>query len=300
MKDVFLPAFPDQATLEIGKAEIAVATNSYVSRHLFFPGGDIGCLAVNGTINHLAIGGASPLYMTAAFLLEEDFPITHLKRIVQSMSSSSSDAGVPVVAGDIQVIPARSGAGLYINMTGIGLVPHGVNLSAANIRPGDAVLVSGSIAEHGVCIAALQAGMTIPGDVHSDCAPLDTLTHSILQTSHHVRCMLYPSQGGVAASLAEIADSAEYGILIEEKSVPVRDEVRQACFALDLDPLQAANEGKLIAIVAPSAAIRVLEAMQMHPLGEETAIIGTVSEARPGSVMLRSPNGELRAIERVC
>lgn len=296
LHDIFLPAFSnpilgkldDQAALEIGGAHLAFTTDSFVVKPLFFPGGDIGSLAVHGTVNDLVVGGARPLFLSAAFILEEGFPTADLRRIVQSMSEAAAQAGVAIVTGDTKVVERGSGDGVYINTTGIGIRRDGVNLSADRARPGDAVIVSGSLGDHGIAILSRRHGLDLESEVASDSASLHTLVEEIFSVSPELRCMRDPTRGGLASTLNEIASQSQVGIVIEEGTLFVRDAVRGACELLGLDPLYVANEGKLVAVVAPESASAVLQAMRGHPLGRHAAIVGGVTAVHPRLVTMRT------------
>jgi hydrogenase expression/formation protein HypE len=305
LRDVFLPALhnplldrlDDQAIFEIGGARLAMTTDSFVVRPLFFPGGDIGSLAVHGTVNDLAVGGARPLFLSAAFIIEEGFPVADLQRIVDSLHHAAEQAGVQIVTGDTKVVEKGKGDGLFINTTGIGVVPDGLQLSADRARPGDKVLLSGSIGEHGIAILAQREGLEFETTIHSDSAPLHTLVGEMLQVTHEIRCMRDPTRGGVSSTLNEIAAQSRVGIELEERAILVREEVRGACELLGLDPLYVANEGKLVAIVAPEAADPLLRVMRRHPLGQEAQLIGTVKQENPGLVTMRTALGTTRIVD---
>ncbi len=305
IRDIFLPAFQnpvlarldDQAIVNVNGQRLAVTTDSFVVKPLFFPGGDIGSLAVHGTVNDLAMGGAIPLFLSTAFIIEEGFPMEQLRRIVNSLRQAASDAGVQVITGDTKVVEKGKGDGLFINTTGIGLVPEGIDLSASRARPGDCVLLSGSIGDHGIAILAQREGLEFETEIKSDSAALHTLVSTMLDATAAIRCMRDPTRGGVSSTLNEIAESSRVGIELDENSLPVHEEVRGACELLGLDPLYVANEGKLIAIVAPDAADVLLQAMRRHPLGAETQVIGTVKRENPGLVTMRTPFGTTRIVD---
>ncbi len=307
LRDVFLPVFgnpvldrmDDQAVVEIAGARLAFTTDSFVVQPLFFPGGDIGSLAVHGTINDLAMGGARPLYLSAGFILEEGFPTEQLRRIARSMADAAARAGVAIVTGDTKVVERGKGDGVFINTTGIGLVPDGVRLSASQARPGDRVLLSGSIGDHGIAILAQREGLEFETEIRSDSAALHGLVSRMLACAPAgaVSTMRDPTRGGVSSTLNEIAAQSGVSIRIEETQIPIRDEVRGACELLGLDPLYVANEGKLIAIVAPEAADEVLQAMREDPLGAEAAIIGTVGEESAGLVTMQTAFGSSRIVD---
>jgi hydrogenase expression/formation protein HypE len=252
---------------------------------------------VHGTVNDLAMGGATPLFLSAAFIIEEGFAMDELRRIVESLRKAAADAGVQVITGDTKVVERGKGDGLFINTTGIGLVPEGVNLSANRARPGDKVLLSGSIGDHGIAILAQREGLEFESEIQSDSAALHTLVAGMLSVSREIRCMRDPTRGGVSSSLNEIAQQSRVGIDIEEALLPVHQEVAGACELLGLDPLYVANEGKLIAIVAPEAADAVVNAMQSHPLGVEARVIGEVVADHAGMVTMLTPFGTSRIVD---
>ncbi len=310
LHDVFLPLFAnpvldrmdDQAIFQVGNARIAMTTDSFVVKPLFFPGGDIGSLAVHGTVNDLAMGGARPLYLSAAFILEEGFPVEQLRRIAESMARAADAAGVAIVTGDTKVVERGKGDGLFVNTTGVGLVQDGVRLSASQAKPGDRVILSGPIGDHGIAILAKREGLEFETEILSDSAALHQLVAEMLDASvvgknGEIRCMRDPTRGGLASSLNEIAGQSKVSIEIDETLIPVRGEVKGACELLGLDPLYVANEGKLIAIVAPGAADAILEAMRGNALGREACVIGTVSEGRAGTVTMRTAFGSTRIVD---
>ena len=305
IRDVFLPGLlnpvlarlDDQAIVKIHGQRLAFTTDSFVVKPLFFPGGDIGSLAVHGTVNDLAMGGATPLFLSAAFIIEEGFSIEQLQRVVDSMHRAASAAGVEIVTGDTKVVEKGKGDGLFITTTGIGFVPEGVDLSADRARPGDKVLLSGSIGDHGIAILAQREGLEFETTIESDSAALHTLVADMLAVSRGIRCMRDPTRGGLSSSLNEIAQQSKVGIELQESSILVRDEVRGACELLGLDPLYVANEGKLIAIVAAEAAEDLVQAMRRHALGAEARIIGSVNNKDPGWVIMRTPLGTTRIVD---
>jgi hydrogenase expression/formation protein HypE len=305
LRDIFLPHFSnplldrmdDQAMFEIGGARLAFTTDSFVVQPLFFPGGDIGSLAVHGTVNDLAMGGARPLFLSAAFILEEGFPTDDLKRIAASMAKAAANAGVQVVTGDTKVVEKGKGDGVFINTAGIGVIPEGVKLSANQAQPGDRVLLSGPLGDHGIAILMRREGLEFEAEIESDSAPLHQLAADMLAASRSIRCMRDPTRGGLSSALNEIAAQSGVAIQIEEARIPVRAAVRGACELLGLDPLYVANEGKLTAIVAREDAPAVLEAMRANPLGAEAAIIGTVGERRAGMVTMRTAFGSTRIVD---
>ena len=292
-----LERLDDQAIVDVGGAPVAFTTDSFVVTPLFFPGGDIGALAVNGTVNDLAVGGAVPLFLSLAFILEEGLPISELERVLASVRSAADRAGVAVVTGDTKVVARGSGDKIFINTAGIGAPRPGVSLSAARVRPGDRVLVSGRVGDHGVAIMAAREGIELEGDFASDTAPLNGLTGAILDAYPGVHAMRDPTRGGLASVLVEIASRQRLGIEVDETKVPVDDVVRGACEILGLDPLLVANEGKLVAFVPEEGAERVLTAMRAHPLGRDAASIGRVTEGPSGVVVLRTPAGGRRVLD---
>ena len=305
LRDIFLPALAnpvlsrleDQAMVEVGGMRLAFTTDSFVVKPLFFRGGDIGSLAVHGTINDLAMGGARPLALSAAFILEEGFPLESLRRIADSMAQAAAHAGVSIVTGDTKVVERGSGDGVYINTSGIGLVAGGVDLSAANAKPGDAVILSGAIGDHGTAILTQRQGLELDGAIESDSAALHGLVETILSVTRGVRAMRDPTRGGLASTLNEIAAQSRAGIEIHERNIPLHEGVRGVCEVLGLDPLYVANEGKMVAIVPAETAAPVLAAMRSHPLGAEAAIIGAVTGRHPGMVTMRTAFGTTRIVD---
>lgn len=305
VREVFLPAFQnpvlarldDQAVFAIDGSRLAMTTDSFVVKPLFFPGGDIGSLAVHGTINDLAMGGARPLYLSAAFILEEGLSFEVLRRVVQSMREAADQAGVAIVTGDTKVVEKGSGDQIFITTTGIGVVPDGVSLSANQAKPGDKVLLSGSVGDHGIAILAQREGLEFESQIQSDSAALHTLVASMLATGGAIRCMRDPTRGGLSSTLNEIAAQSGVGMELIEGEIPVREEVQGACEMLGLDPLYVANEGKLVAIVDPAAADEILAAMRGHRLGQEAHVIGTVTESNRGLVIMRTALGTTRIVD---
>jgi hydrogenase expression/formation protein HypE len=286
---VFRPAFAnpfdsrgeDQAILPRPAGRIALSTDTFVISPLFFPGGDIGSLAVHGTVNDLAMGGATPLWLTAGFIIEEGFPIADLARIATSMGEAARAAGVAVVTGDTKVVERGKGDGVFINTAGCGVVPDGLEWGARHIRPGDAVIVSGTLGDHGVAVMANRQGLDFETSILSDSAALNGLVGAVIAASPQgVRAMRDPTRGGLSATLNEFCQTAGVGMLLDEAALPIRPEVAGACELLGLDPLNVANEGKLVAVVAPEAAATILAALRAHPLGADAAIIGAVTKAR--------------------
>lgn len=305
IRDIFLPAFQnpvlsrldDQGIVSINGQRLAMTTDSFVVKPLFFPGGDIGSLAVHGTVNDLAMGGAIPLFLSTAFIIEEGFSVEELRRIVASLQRAASAAGVQIVTGDTKVVEKGKGDGLFINTTGIGLVREGVDMSADRACPGDKVLLSGSIGDHGIAMVAQREGLEFETQIRSDSAALHTLVAEMLEVTPDIRCMRDPTRGGVSSTLNEIAQQSQVGIEIQESALPIREQVRGACELLGLDPLYVANEGKLIAIVASESADAVLARMRQHSLGAEAQIVGTVTEKNRGMVTMRTPLGTVRVVD---
>jgi hydrogenase expression/formation protein HypE len=302
---VFLDAFrnpllaplEDQAVFSITDSRMAVTTDSFVVSPLFFPGGDIGDLAVNGTVNDLAVAGARPLYLTAGFIIEEGFPAGDLKRITASMARAACDTGVQIVTGDTKVVQRGKADGCFINTSGIGVIDHDRTLGAVQVRPGDAVLVSGPIGEHGIAIMLARAELDLASELHSDTAALWSMVDRLLAAAPSIRCLRDATRGGVATVLNEIASSGEVGIAIDETAIPVRDEVRGACEILGIDPLYVACEGRLVAFVPPEDADAALAAMRDHRHGQGAAIIGTVRPDPPGIVLLKTQFGGTRIVD---
>lgn len=283
--------------MNVNGQRLAFTTDSFVVKPLFFPGGDIGSLAVHGTVNDLAMGGAKPLFLSAAFIIEEGFSMEQLRRIVASMREAAAAAGVEIVTGDTKVVEKGKGDGLFINTAGVGLVADDVDLSANRAQPGDKVLLSGSIGEHGIAILAQREGIEFDTTIQSDSAALHTLVGEMLSAASGIRCMRDPTRGGVSSALNEIAASSHVGIELDERAIPIPEEVASACELLGLDPLYVANEGKLIAIVDSSGADAVLAAMRRHPLGTQAQMIGTVRAANAPTVSLRTTLGTTRIVD---
>ncbi|MBI5030835.1 MAG: hydrogenase expression/formation protein HypE [Chloroflexi bacterium] len=290
-----LSKLDDAAVFPVDGARLAFTTDSYIVDPLFFNGGDIGDLAVNGTVNDLATSGAEPLYLTAGFIIEEGFPLTDLERIVQSMARAAAQAGVSIVTGDTRVVNKNRADKLFINTAGIGVIRRQVNLSAANAQPGDKVILSGPIGEHGVAIMAARG--ELDGNFKSDTAPLNGLIKSIFHVTTQVHCLKDPTRGGIATALNQIAKSSGVTITIQEDAILVSAETRRACALLGIDPLQAANEGKLIAIVPGEIADTVVAAMRQHPIGKNARVIGEISAESKDVVLLQTQTGGHRVID---
>ncbi len=308
---VFLPAFSnpvldkldDQAVITINGARLAFTTDSFVVTPIFFPGGDIGRIAVNGTVNDLAMSGARPLYLSAAFILEEGLATDDLRRVVESMRAAAEEAGVQFVTGDTKVVNRGKGDQIFITTTGIGVIDSDANISADRARPGDKILLSGYIGDHGMAIMSQREGLEFEGVIESDCASLNGLVAAMLDIPSaegrvdFLHCLRDPTRGGVATTLNEIARRAGVGMTLREQSIPVRDTVQGACEVLGLDPLYVANEGKLIAIVAPEMAEDVLQQMRNHELGRDAVIIGEVVREHPGMVLMTTGIGGTRVLD---
>jgi len=301
---LFAPAFAlssqalgDAAVLDLAGGRLAFSTDSFVVRPLFFPGGSIGELAVNGTVNDLAMMGARPAYLTAGFIIEEGMPMDQLAAIVARMAEAAQAAGVRVVAGDTKVVDKGHGDGVFINTAGVGVIPDGVVLGPQRVRAGDVVLLSGTIGDHGMAIMSVREGLQFEAAICSDTAPLHDLVAAMLDAGGQaIHALRDPTRGGLAAVLNEVAAAAQVGIQIDERAVPVNPEVQSACELLGLDPLYVANEGKLAAFVAAEAADEVLARMRAHPLGQQSAIIGQVTAQPAGLVAARTPIGGTRIV----
>lgn len=304
IEHLFLPAFRNEMLQNLGDSSIigvngtrlAMSTDSFVVRPLFFPGGNIGELAVNGTINDISMSGARPLYLSAGFILEEGLPIETLGRIVDSMAAAAQAAGVVLVTGDTKVVDKGHGDGVYINTSGIGLVPEGIEIGPQRAKPGDVVILSGTIGDHGMAIMSVREGLEFETTIESDTAALNGLVAAMLAASPTIHVLRDPTRGGVASSLNEIAQTSQVGIQIDENKLPVNSAVRSACELLGMDPIFVANEGKLLAIVPAGSAEAIFEAMRQHPLGRRAAIIGRVVEQHPGMLVARTGIGGARVI----
>jgi hydrogenase expression/formation protein HypE len=302
---MFMPAFGnsmlgarhDGAVFDLPGSKLAFTTDSYVVQPLFFPGGDIGTLAINGTVNDLAMCGARPLYLSAGFIIEEGLPMDTLWRIIQSMARAAADAGVQLVTGDTKVVNRGKGDGIFINTSGVGVVEAKNPISPAGVRPGDAVISSGDLGRHGIAIMAMREGLEFESTVESDCAPLADIVLSLLAAGIEVHCLRDLTRGGLASALVEIAEAARLQIEIQETAIPIPEDVRGACEILGFDPLYVANEGRFAAFVPAREAGRALELLRAHPLGEQACIIGAVKEGSPGTVTMRSRIGATRIVD---
>jgi hydrogenase expression/formation protein HypE len=287
----------DQALLPQPSGRIVMSTDCHVVSPLFFPGGDIGCLSVHGTINDVAMSGARPLYLAAGFILEEGFPLADLKRIVDSMAAAARDAGVPIVTGDTKVVEAGKGDGVFITTTGIGVVPPGILISGDRARPGDRIIVSGSVGDHGMAVMSKRESLAFATDLLSDTAALHGLVAAMIEAVPEVRVLRDPTRGGLATTLNEIAAQSGAGMMIDEAAVPVQRQVAAACEFLGLDPLYVANEGKLVAIVPADHAQHLLDVMRAHPLGRNAALIGEVVADPHHFVQMRTRFGGKRIVD---
>ena len=304
---VFIPAFgnevlsrlEDQAVCALDGldgARVAFTTDSFVVRPIFFPGGDIGSLAINGTVNDLAVGGATPMLVSAAFILEEGLAMSDLSRIVASMRAACDRAHATLVTGDTKVVDRGKGDQVFITTSGIGLVPAGRELSIAAARPGDRIIVSGTVGDHGIAIMSVREGIEFETVLESDSAPLGDLTRTMLDACPSIRCMRDPTRGGVSSTLNEMAAASKVGVELDEVRIPMRPEVKAACEMLGLDPLYVACEGRLIAAVAAPEAERLVEVMRAHPQGRDASIIGSVVAEHRGMVTMRSVIGGQRVV----
>ena len=304
IEKLIVPRLDNPALRELGDGAIVdggeklvFSTDSFVVSPLFFPGGDIGKLSVCGTVNDLSMCGAEPKYLSCSFIIEEGFPLSELERIVESMAAQCEKAGVQIVTGDTKAVEKGRGDGIYINTAGIGVLRH-PGLSPGNIRPGDKVIVSGFVGDHGTAVM-LARNQMMQGEIASDCAALNGLTEAILSTAPGVRALRDPTRGGVATTLNEFVEGTALGIELEEARIPVRPQVQAACDMLGLDPLYCANEGKLLAVAAPENADAVLAAMRGHELGAHAAVIGEVTERYPGKLTLRTAFGGSRVLQKL-
>jgi hydrogenase expression/formation protein HypE len=296
--NVALETLHDGAIIETNGARLAFTTDSYVIHPIFFPGGDIGSLAVHGTVNDLAMCGAQPLALSSAMILEEGLPMQDLWRIVQSMQRAAQNIGVPIVTGDTKVVDRGKGDGVFINTAGIGVIPAHIRVAPKRAQPGDIVLISGSIAVHGIAIMSVREGLEFETRLESDSAPLHDIVARVLDVAgERIHVLRDPTRGGVASALNEIAAQAQVGIRLIEAQIPLDDAVRGACEILGLDPLYVASEGKFLAIVAREIADQVLAAMHAHPLGKDAAMIGEVVAEHPGKVYLKSRIGGMRVVD---
>jgi hydrogenase expression/formation protein HypE len=296
LSNPILDRMDDSAVFEVS-GRIAFTTDSFVVNPLFFPGGDIGKLAVCGTVNDLAMSGARPLYLSLAFIIEEGLPVADLKKIILSIKKNAAEAGVKIVTGDTKVVNRGSADKLFINTAGVGIMPEGVNISAANAKIGDIIIISGTVGDHGIAVMSKREGLKFELPVPSDCAPLNSLVADMLGASQNIRCMRDPTRGGLATTLNDFAEKSKVGIVIGEDKIPVNKAVLAACELLGLDPLYIANEGKLVAVVPSEDANAVLAAMKRHKYGKDAVIIGEVVIAHPGKVVMKTNLGASRIID---
>ena len=305
LEKMFLPAFGndmlnarhDGSILGVGGARLAFTTDSYVVRPLFFPGGDIGTLAVNGTVNDLAVCAARPLYLSAGFIIEEGLPTETLWRVVRSMEHAAREAGVQIVTGDTKVVDRGKGDGVYVNTAGVGVVEHDIAVDPSRVEPGDVLVLSGDIGRHGIAVMAVREGLAFENEIESDCAALWSLVAALLDEGVRIHCMRDLTRGGLATALVEVAEAGGVAVRLEEAAIPVREDVRGACELLGFDPLYVANEGRLVAIVPASDSKRALAVMRAHPLGSGASVVGTVVEEAEPRVTMRSTIGALRAVD---
>jgi hydrogenase expression/formation protein HypE len=305
IEQMFLPAFSnpllgerhDGAILNVNSGRLAFTTDSYVIHPLFFPGGDIGSLAVNGTVNDLAMCGARPLYLSAGFILEEGLPMDTLWRVIQSMKTAAEQTGIRLVTGDTKVVDRGKGDGIFINTAGIGAVEPGSDISPANVKQGDAIILSGDIGRHGIAIMAVREGLEFESTILSDCAPLSDIVLSLLATGAEVHCLRDLTRGGLASALIEIAEASQLHFEIQEAAIPILEDVQGACEILGFDPLYVANEGRFVSFVPAGDAEKVLRRMQAHPLGKQACIIGSAKTDNPGLVTMQSRIGGARVVD---
>jgi hydrogenase expression/formation protein HypE len=305
IQEILLPQFRnewldvqhDGAVFSLNGTRLAFSTDSYVVSPIFFPGGDIGKLAIHGTVNDLAMCGARPLYLSAGFILEEGLPMQDLWKVVLSMREAAATAGVALVTGDTKVVDRGKADRIFINTSGIGVVPEGVNVHPGRARPGDKVIVSGEIATHGIAIMSVREGLEFETEISSDTAPLHGLVSALLAAVPDIHVLRDPTRGGITSALSEIAQNAHVGVRLEEARIPISEEVKGACEILGLDPLYVANEGKLLAIVSADEADPVLATMRAHPLGKKAAVIGSVTDDHPGFVTMKTRIGGTRVVE---
>ena len=286
----------DSSQIELTSKKIAFTTDSYVVKPLFFPGGNIGTLAVNGTVNDLAMSGAKPLYLSLGMILEEGFPMEELWKVVLSLAGSAKTAGVQIVTGDTKVVDKGKGDGIYINTSGVGLIEHRLNISPGNIQTGDAIILNGDLGRHGISIMAEREGLEFEHKIKSDCAPLNGIVQNIIEAGIDVHCLRDLTRGGLSSTLNELVSSSGLGITIDENLVPVNEDVRGACEILGFDPMYVANEGKFIAVVPSADAEKCLKVMKAHPYGKDSVITGSVTEADT-IVKLKSKIGTTRILD---
>ena len=291
-----LAKLDDSAVFDFS-GRLAFTTDSYVVSPIFFPGGNIGKLAVYGTVNDLAMSGAKPLYLSLSFIIEEGLPQDELSEVIDSIQKAAQEAEVEIVTGDTKVVNRGSADQLFINTAGVGIIPKGIEISGSNARPGDKVLLSGTIGDHGIAVLSQREGLSFSTQLESDCAPLESLVAEMLEASPNIHCLRDPTRGGLATTLNELAKQSKVSIRIEEEKIPVREEVLGACEMLGFDPLYVANEGKLVAIVPPEDADKVLKAMRRNYYGKDAVIIGEVKAEHPGRVVMKTCLGASRLVD---
>jgi hydrogenase expression/formation protein HypE len=296
LSNPLLDRLDDSAVFNLS-GRLAFTTDSYVVSPIFFPGGDIGKLAVCGTVNDLAMSGARPLYLSLAFIIEEGLALSELEKIVNSVQKTAEEAGVEIITGDTKVVPRGSADRLFINTAGVGLIPEGVDISGANAKPGDKVILSGAIGDHGIAVISQREGLSFSTKLKSDCAPLGGLVANMLNASPNINCLRDPTRGGLATTLNELAGQSKVSIRIEEKAIPVHEGVLGACEMLGFDPLYVANEGKLVAIVPPDDADKILKAMKKSKYGKDAVIIGEVAAEPVGRVVMKTVLGAHRIVD---
>jgi len=296
LSNAILDKLDDSAVFDVS-GKLAFTTDSYVVNPIFFPGGDIGKLAVCGTVNDLSTAGAVPLYLSLAFIVEEGLPRDDLVRVVSSVQAAAREAEVQVVTGDTKVVNRGGADKLFVNTAGIGIIPEGVEISGSKARPGDKVIVSGTIGDHGIAVMSQREGLGFSTELRSDCAPLNKLVAEMIEVSSQIHCLRDPTRGGLATTLNELAAQSKVGIRIEEDAIPVREEVLGACEMLGLDPLYVANEGKLVAVVAAEDAEAVLDRMRRSRYGSDATIVGEVRQENPGRVVMRTRLGASRIVD---
>jgi hydrogenase expression/formation protein HypE len=305
LEKAFRPAFEntalsqrhDGAVLHFAGQRLAFTTDSYVVKPLFFPGGNIGTLAVNGTVNDLAMCGAQPSYLSVGFIIEEGFPMETLLKVIQAIKGAATDAGVEIVTGDTKVVDKGKGDGIFINTAGIGRIDHNLAIAPASVRPGDQVLLSGDLGRHGMAIMSVREGLKFETSIVSDCAPLHSLVQTLLTQGIEIHCLRDLTRGGLASALNEIAHASDLQIDIDESAIPVSEEVKGACEILGFDPLYVANEGRFVAFVPAKGQDRALQVMRSHPLGSEAVSIGAVTQGAAGLVTIKSRIGATRILD---
>jgi hydrogenase expression/formation protein HypE len=303
--DMILPLFDnpelakqdDGATLDFGETKLAFSTDSYVVDPIFFPGGNIGDLAVNGTVNDIAMCGAIPKYISVGLIIEEGLPLKDLKIILETMADAAKKAGVKIVTGDTKVVPKGKADKIFINTSGVGVIPPNIDVSGSNAKPGDKIIVSGTIADHGIAVLSSREGLKFDSDIQTDSAPLNKMVQSLVQSDHDIHVLRDPTRGGLGTTLNEIAVQSNVGISIDEQSLPVRGAVQGTCELLGFDPLYIANEGKLIAFVPEKDAQKALEIIRQDEFGKDAVIIGEVTEQKPGKVVLQTLIGGQRVVD---